>query len=127
MGYSLLERRRVREEEYPLLLRVTLGADESSAKLFLVEREGEDSHEVSAAVAQFIHLSDAECKSILRLFCEEEEREVQLIQNKYYFKRFTNTANDIYNLLYCFLLSFDRHRELKRRIKKRMQELKVKL
>jgi len=95
------ERRRVREEEYPLLLRVTLGADESSAKLFLVEREGEDSHEVSAAVAQFIHLSDAECKSILRLFCEEEEREVQLIQNK--------------------------HRELKRRIKKRMQELKVKL
>jgi len=95
------ERRRVREEEYPLLLRVTLGPDESSAKLFLVEREGEDSHEVSAAVAQFIHLSDAECNSILRLFCEEEEREVQLIMNK--------------------------HRELKRRIKKRMQELKVKL
>jgi len=95
------ERRRVRDEEYPLLLRVTLGPDESVAKLFLVEREGEDSHEVSAAVAQFIHLSDFECNSILRLFCEEEEREVQQIKNK--------------------------HRELKRRIKKRMQDLKVKL
>lgn len=76
------ERRRVRDDEYPLQLRVTLGADESVAKLFLVEREGEDSHEVSAAVAQFLHLSDAECNAILRLYGEEEEREIQNIKNK---------------------------------------------
>ena len=38
---------------------------------------------VSAAVAQFLRLSDFELHSILRLFCEEEEREVQLIKNKY--------------------------------------------
>ena len=95
------ERRRVKEDEYPLLLRVMQGPDESVAKLFLVESEGEGSHEVSAAVAQFLRLSDFELQSILRLYCEEEEREVQLIKNK--------------------------NREMKRRIKKRMQELKVKL
>ena len=77
------------------------GPDESVAKLFLVESEGEGSHEVSAAVAQFLRLSDFELQSILRLYCEEEEREVQLIKNK--------------------------NREMKRRIKKRMQELKVSL
>lgn len=59
------------------------GPDESVSKLFLVEREGENSHEVSAAVAQFLRLSDAECNAILRLYCEEEEREVQIIKNKY--------------------------------------------
>ena len=95
------ERRRVKEDEYPLLLRVMQGPDESVAKLFLVESEGEGSHEVSAAVAQFLRLSDFELQSILRLYCEEEEREVQLIKNK--------------------------NREMKRRIKKRMQELKVSL
>lgn len=95
------ERRRVKDDEYPLLLRVMQGPDESVSKLFLVESEGEGSHEVSAAVAQFLRLSDFELQSILRLYCEEEEREVQSIKNK--------------------------HRELKRRIKKRMQELKVKL
>ena len=99
----LLERRRVREEEYPLLLRVTLGPDESSAKLFLVEREGEDSHEISAAVAQFIHLSDAECNSILRLFSEEEEREVQLIRNKYCIKWLFNNLNSFLKKLLLFL------------------------
>ena len=95
------ERRRVKEDEYPLLLCVMQGPDESVAKLFLVESEGEGSHEVSAAVAQFLRLSDFELQSILRLYCEEEEREVQLIKNK--------------------------NREMKRRIKKRMQELKVSL
>ncbi len=76
------ERRRVKEEEYPLLLRVMQGPDETVAKLFLVESEGEGSHEVSAAVAQFLRLSEFELQSILRLYCEEEEREVQLIKNK---------------------------------------------
>ena len=76
----------MREEEYPLLLRVTQGPDESVAKLFLVERGGEDSHEISAAVAQFLRLSDAECNAILRLYHEEEEREIQLIKNKYALK-----------------------------------------
>jgi Ras association domain-containing protein 2/4 len=76
------ERRRVRDDEYPLLLRVMQGPDESVAKLFLVESGGEDSHEVSAAVAQFLHLSSAECTAILRLYSEEEEREIQNIKNK---------------------------------------------
>ena len=39
------ERRRVKEDEYPLLLCVMQGPDESVAKLFLVESEGEGSHE----------------------------------------------------------------------------------
>lgn len=63
------------------------GPDESVSKLFLVESEGEDSHEVSAAVAQFLRLSDFELQSIIRLYCEEEEREVQLIKNKYEFQQ----------------------------------------
>lgn len=73
----------MKDEEYPLLLRVMQGPDESVSKLFLVESEGEGSHEVSAAVAQFLRLSDVELQSILRLYCEEEEREVQIIKNKY--------------------------------------------
>lgn len=116
----LKERRRVREDEYPLLLRVTQGPDETVAKLFLVEREGENSHEVSAAVAQFLHLSDAECNAILRLYHEEEEREVQQIKNKYVVLNWLLAGFTVIALCH-------RHKELKRRIKQRMQQLKVKL
>lgn len=76
------ERRRLRDEEYPMLLRVAQGPDETVSKLFLVESNGDGSDEVSAAVAQFLHLSQAECNAILRLFCEEEEREVLAIKMK---------------------------------------------
>lgn len=72
----------MRDDEFPLLLRVMQGPDESVAKLFLVESGGEESHEVSAAVAQFLHLSQAECSAILRLYSEEEEREVQNIRDR---------------------------------------------
>ena len=81
---------------------------------------------VSAAVAQFLRLSDFELQSILRLYCEEEEREVQLIKNKYENVHWLPFQN-MYMIVFIYIIFINRNREMKRRIKKRMQELKVKL
>ncbi|KAG8223193.1 hypothetical protein J437_LFUL000359 [Ladona fulva] len=93
------EQRRLRDDEYPLLVRVMLGPHEDVAKLFLMDRQGTE--EISSEVAQFLNLSLAECRAILERYHQEEEREAKRTRSKY--------------------------RELKRRIKQRMEELKVRL
>ncbi|XP_076250349.1 ras association family member [Rhynchophorus ferrugineus] len=75
------EQRRLKEDEYPLLARVLLGPHEDVAKLFLM-----DSHstpEVSSEVAQFLNLSQVECRAILSQYYSQEEREVAKIKEKY--------------------------------------------
>jgi len=93
------EQKRLKDDEYPLLSRVLLGPHEDVARLFLM-----DSHttsEVSNEVAQFLNFTIAECKGILNQYNTQEEREIFKVKNKYL--------------------------ELKRRIKQRMEELKVRL
>lgn len=93
------EQRRLQEDEYPLLVRVMLGPHEDVAKLYLMDRHSTD--EISCEVAQFLNLSIAECKAILERYTYEEERETRRIKAKY--------------------------REMRRRMKQRMEELKVRL
>ncbi|XP_049939419.1 uncharacterized protein LOC126415861 [Schistocerca serialis cubense] len=93
------ERRRLREDEYPLLVRVMLGPHEDVAKLFLMDKQ--NTEEISNEVAQFLNLSITECRAILMRYQEEEERETKRIKAKY--------------------------REMRRRIRQRMDDLKVRL
>lgn len=74
------EQRRLRDEEYPLLVRVLLGPHEDVAKLFIMDRH--TTPEVSNEVAQFLNLSLAECRAILEQYRAEEEREVFRVQEK---------------------------------------------
>lgn len=74
------EQRRVKEDDFPLLVRVMLGPHEDVARLFLV-----DSHftpEISSEVAQFINLSINECRSILNRYQVEQQREEDRIREK---------------------------------------------
>uniref|UniRef100_A0A1B6L4D0 Ras-associating domain-containing protein n=1 Tax=Graphocephala atropunctata TaxID=36148 RepID=A0A1B6L4D0_9HEMI len=93
------EQRRLQDEEYPLLVRVMLGPHEDVAKLYLMDRHNTD--EISCEVAQFLNLSTTECRSILERYSYEEEREVRRVKAKF--------------------------REMRRRMKQRMEELKVRL
>lgn len=72
----------MKDEEYPLLVRVLLGPHEDVVRLFLM-----DSHntpEVSCEVAQFLNLSVAELRAILNQYYSQEEREVNRIRDKYF-------------------------------------------
>ncbi|XP_022903764.1 ras association domain-containing protein 6 [Onthophagus taurus] len=93
------EQKRLKEDEYPLLTRVLLGPHEDVARLFLMD--GHSTPEVSCEVAQFLNLSLAECRAILKQYQTQEEREVARIRDKFI--------------------------EMKRRIKQRMEDLKVRL
>ncbi|KAK0178865.1 hypothetical protein PV327_007708 [Microctonus hyperodae] len=93
------EQRRLREDEYPLEVRVVLGPHENVARLFLVDKLS--TPEISSDVAQFLNLSLAECQGILQRYHYEEERQILLLKEKY--------------------------KEMRRRIKQRMEELKVRL
>ncbi|KAF6208288.1 hypothetical protein GE061_016742 [Apolygus lucorum] len=93
------EQRMLREEEYPLVTRVMLGPHEDVAKLYLMDRTTTD--EISPEVAQFLNLSMFECNAILEQFNTEQAREERRIQAKF--------------------------RELRKRIKQRMEDLKVRL
>ncbi|CAB3381788.1 Hypothetical predicted protein [Cloeon dipterum] len=93
------EQRRLREEDYPLVARVMLGPHEDVVKLFLMDAQS--TQEISNEVAQFLNFSTAECKAILDRYGQEEDNEVKKIKAKY--------------------------REMRRRIKQRMEELKVRL
>lgn len=78
--FSVLEQRRLRDDEYPLLVRVMLGPHEDVAKLFLMDRQ--NTEEISNEVAQFLNLSIAECRAILERYQEEEEREAKRVRSK---------------------------------------------
>ncbi|XP_043269956.1 uncharacterized protein Rassf [Venturia canescens] len=93
------EQRRLREDEYPLEVRVVLGPHENVARLFLVDKLS--TPEISSDVAQFLNLSVAECHGILQRYVYEEERQIVMLKEKY--------------------------KEMRRRIKQRMEELKVRL
>ena len=74
------EQRRLRDDEYPLVMRVMLGPHEDVVKLFLTDAY--NTTEISSEVAQFLNLSIQECRSILDRYNEEREREVQKIREK---------------------------------------------
>ncbi|XP_059611799.1 uncharacterized protein LOC132258485 [Phlebotomus argentipes] len=93
------EQRRLKEDDYPLLVRVMLGPHEDVARIFLVDSS--ETPEISSEVAQFLNLSLSECRSILDRYGEEQEREVGRIREKY--------------------------TEMRKRIVQRMESLKVRL
>ncbi|KAE8740076.1 hypothetical protein FOCC_FOCC014401 [Frankliniella occidentalis] len=97
--YDNGEQRRLREDEYPLVTRILLGPHEDVARIFIVDRHS--TCEVSNEVAQFLNLSVTECSAILEGYQREEDRQVQAVQLRY--------------------------KELQKRIKQRMEELKVRL
>uniref|UniRef100_A0A1B0F0D6 Uncharacterized protein n=1 Tax=Phlebotomus papatasi TaxID=29031 RepID=A0A1B0F0D6_PHLPP len=74
------EQRRLKEDDYPLLVRVMLGPHEDVARIFLVDSH--ETPEISSEVAQFLNLSLSECRSILDRYSEEQEREVARIREK---------------------------------------------
>ncbi|KAK2726268.1 ras association domain-containing protein 4-like [Artemia franciscana] len=93
------EARKLRDDENPLILRVLLGPNEDVAKLYLMDSTA--TTEISSAVAQYLNLSQVECRSILAKFAEEEEKEIEQTRLRY--------------------------AELRRRMELRLQQLKVKL
>lgn len=74
------EQRRLKEDDYPLLVRVMLGPHEDVARIFLVDSH--ETPEISSEVAQFLNLSISECRSILDRYSEEQDREVARIREK---------------------------------------------
>lgn len=76
-----LEQRRLRDDEYPLEVRVVLGPHENVARLFLVDKLS--TPEISSDVAQFLNLSLAECHGILQRYHYEEERQILLLKEKW--------------------------------------------
>ncbi|XP_054258898.1 ras association domain-containing protein 2 [Macrosteles quadrilineatus] len=93
------EQRRLQDDEYPLLVRVMLGPHEDVSKLYLMDRHNTD--EISNEVAQFLNLTSTELRAILERYSYEEEREVRRIKAKY--------------------------KEMRKRMKQRMEQLKVRL
>lgn len=77
---NISERRLVSETEYPLLLRVNLGPHEDVAKLYVMELKS--ANEICHEVAQFLRFTYAECRAIVDMFYEEEEREIERIRRK---------------------------------------------
>lgn len=75
------ERRRIRDEEYPLITRVMLGPHEEVARVFIVDAHHTD--EISPQVAQFLNLSLAECRAILQQYQQEEVRQIKAVRQKY--------------------------------------------
>ncbi|XP_067618977.1 serine-rich adhesin for platelets [Eurosta solidaginis] len=93
------EQKRLKETDYPLISRVMMGPHEDVARLFLVDAKKTD--EISNEVAQFLNLSLPECRAILERYDDELEREMAKVRERY--------------------------AELRRRIIKRMESLKVHL
>ncbi|KAL5284732.1 hypothetical protein ACFFRR_006815 [Megaselia abdita] len=75
------EQKRLKDDDYPLVSRVSLGPHEDVAKLFLMDSR--ETEEISNEVAQFINLSIPECHAILSRYDDEFEREVNKIKEKY--------------------------------------------
>lgn len=93
------EQRRLKDDDFPLIQRIMLGPHEDVARLFLTDSQV--TTEISCEVAQFLNLSELECKSILDRYDDELNREVLKVKDKY--------------------------TELRRRIVQRMESLKVRL
>lgn len=74
------EQTRVKEDDFPLVVRVLTGPHEDVAKLFLVDTTF--TPEITSEVAQFINLSAPECRSILDRYEAEQQREQEKIREK---------------------------------------------
>ncbi|KAH8343612.1 hypothetical protein KR059_000088 [Drosophila kikkawai] len=74
------EQKRLKDDEYPLITRVTLGPHEDVARMFLVDARKTD--EISNEVAQFLNLSLPECRAILERYDQEVAREVAKIKER---------------------------------------------
>ncbi|KAH8312469.1 hypothetical protein KR044_010883 [Drosophila immigrans] len=74
------EQKRLKDNEYPLITRITLGPHEDVARLFLVDARKTD--EISNEVAQFLNLSLPECRAILAGYDTELSREVVKIKER---------------------------------------------
>ena len=75
------ERRMLAANECPLLLRVEMGPHEDVAKFQLMELK--HTTEIRPEVAQFLKFTYAECRAIVDMFYDEEEREIERIKRKY--------------------------------------------
>ncbi|KAL4141507.1 hypothetical protein QTP88_004136 [Uroleucon formosanum] len=93
------ERRKLLDDEYPLVVRLIQGPHEDVSRLYLMESRTTD--EISCDVAQFLNFSLPECKAILAGYDAEEEKHIIAVQAKY--------------------------EDMRRRIKQRMEQLKVRL
>ncbi|XP_050428359.1 ras association domain-containing protein 4 [Adelges cooleyi] len=93
------ERRKLQDDEYPLVVRLIQGPHEDVSRLYLMESRTTD--EISCDVAQFLNFSLPECRAILAGYDAEEEKLINAIKAKY--------------------------EEMRRRIKERMEQLKVRL
>ncbi|XP_050525973.1 ras association domain-containing protein 6 [Daktulosphaira vitifoliae] len=93
------ERRKLQDDEYPLVVRLIQGPHEDVARIYLMESRTTD--EISCDVAQFLNFSLPECKAILAGYDAEEEKHVNAIKAKY--------------------------EEMRKRIRQRMEQLKVHL
>ena len=75
-----IERRLIQPHEFPLLLRVRIGPYEDVAKFQVMELKF--TSEIKFEVAQFLRFTYAECRAIVDMFYEEEEREIERIKRK---------------------------------------------
>jgi len=134
------EQKRLKDDEYPLITRVTLGPHEDVARIFLVDSRKTDEirqvitllfnrslltfllHRCSNEVAQFLNLSLPECRAILERYDQELAREVAKIKERWVLKN--NFTSQDFALKELF---FYRYAELRRRIVSRMESLKVHL
>ncbi len=62
-------------------MRVNLGPHEDVAKLYVMELS--NTNEIAPEVAQFLRFTYTECRAIVDMFYEEEEREIERIRRKY--------------------------------------------
>ena len=74
------ERRRLLDNEFPLLIRVNLGPHEDASRLYILDNRA---LEIRHEVAQFLKFSYAELRAILNMFYEEEEQEIAKIKKRF--------------------------------------------
>ena len=79
------ERRRVLDNEFPLLTRVHLGPHEDAARLYILDNRA---LEIRHEVAQFLRFSYTELRAILNMFYEEEEQEIEKVKKRYNYYQF---------------------------------------
>lgn len=83
---KIIERRKLSDDEYPLVVRLIQGPHEDVSRLYLMESRSTD--EISCDVAQFLNFSIPECKAILAGYDAEEEKYIVTIQAKYLINSF---------------------------------------
>ena len=81
----LSERRRVLDNEFPLLTRVHLGPHEDAARLYILDNRA---LEIRHEVAQFLRFSYTELRAILNMFYEEEEQEIEKVKKRHSYYQF---------------------------------------